>query len=65
MSPDIRFREYACLCMKWADEASTEEDRLALLALARDWAIAALIEKKERAPARKVPARSERPLLLR
>jgi hypothetical protein len=45
------FREFARECTKWADEATTDEDRKSLLDLASDWIFAAIavdrIEKQE------------------
>jgi hypothetical protein len=36
------FRQYAQECLRWADEAKTEEERAAFLDMARDWALAAM-----------------------
>jgi hypothetical protein len=35
-------KQYAKECLRWAAEAETEEDRKALLDLARDWTLAAV-----------------------
>ena len=36
------YRQFANECLRWAAEAETEEDRNALLELARDWTVAYL-----------------------
>jgi hypothetical protein len=36
------YKQYAQECLRWAAEAKTEEDRKALLDLARDWTLAAM-----------------------
>jgi hypothetical protein len=37
-----QYRQYAKECVRWAAEAETEENRKALLELARDWTLAAM-----------------------
>jgi hypothetical protein len=35
------FRDYAKECLKWADEAKTDDQRQSFLDMARDWTLAA------------------------
>jgi hypothetical protein len=42
MATAKEYRQYAQECLRWAGEADTEQDRAALLELARDWALAAM-----------------------
>ena len=42
MTTVSEYKQYAKECLRWADEAETEEDRKALLDLARDWTLAAM-----------------------
>jgi hypothetical protein len=37
-----QYRQYAGECLRWAAEAKTEEERKPFLAMANDWAKAAL-----------------------
>jgi hypothetical protein len=41
MATAKEYRKFAEECLRWADEADTEQDRTALLELARDWTLAA------------------------
>jgi hypothetical protein len=41
MATVSQYKQYAKECVRWAAEASTEEDRKAFLDLARDWTLAA------------------------
>ena len=42
MATVSEYKQYAQECLRWAAEAKTEEDRQALLDLARDWTLAAM-----------------------
>jgi hypothetical protein len=47
------YRPFARQCAEWATQTDTDQDRNALLDLARDWTFAALVldqEAKEHAP---------------
>lgn len=59
MATVSEYRQYAEECLRWAAEAETEEDRNALLDLARDWTLAAMRLEGVLVP---VDARTEEPL---
>jgi hypothetical protein len=42
MTTADEFTEYAKECLRWADEAATEDERQSFLDMARDWTLAAL-----------------------
>jgi hypothetical protein len=42
MATAKEYRQFAVECLRWATEADTEQDRAALLELARDWTMAAM-----------------------
>jgi hypothetical protein len=42
MATADEYRQFAKECLKWAEEAATEQDRAAFLELARDWTVAAM-----------------------
>jgi hypothetical protein len=42
MTTADEFREYAKECLRWADEAETDEQRQSFLDMARDWTLAAM-----------------------
>jgi hypothetical protein len=42
MTTAKEYRQFAEECLRWAEEADTEQDRAALLELARDWTMAAM-----------------------
>ena len=42
MATADEFREYAKECLRWADEAETDDQRQSFLDMARDWTLAAL-----------------------
>lgn len=42
MATVSEYKQYANECLRWATEAKTEEDRKALLDLARYWTLAAI-----------------------
>jgi hypothetical protein len=42
MTTADEFNEYAKECLRWADEAATDDERQSFLDMARDWTLAAL-----------------------
>jgi hypothetical protein len=42
MTTAQEYRKFADECLRWADEAETEEFRNAFIQMARDWTLAAL-----------------------
>jgi hypothetical protein len=49
MTTSREYRQFARQCTKWADEATTDEDRKSLLDLASDWIFAAIaVDRFER-----------------
>ena len=42
MATVSEYKQFAKECLRWAAEATTEEDRKAFLDLARDWTLAAV-----------------------
>jgi len=42
MTTAQEYRNFADECLRWADEAETEEFRNAFMQMARDWTLAAL-----------------------
>ncbi|MGB6539844.1 MAG: hypothetical protein WBF03_03085 [Xanthobacteraceae bacterium] len=42
MATVSEYKQFAKECLRWAAEATTEEDRKAFLDLARDWTLAAM-----------------------
>ena len=42
MATVSQYEQFAKECLRWAGEATTEEDRKAFLDLARDWTLAAM-----------------------
>jgi hypothetical protein len=42
MTTADEFSEYAKECLRWADEATTDDERQSFLDMARDWTLAAL-----------------------
>jgi hypothetical protein len=42
MTTAQEYRKFADECLRWADEAATEEFRNAFIQMARDWTLAAL-----------------------
>ena len=42
MTTADEYREYAIECLRWAEEAETNEQRQSFLDMARDWTLAAL-----------------------
>ena len=42
MTTAPEFRKFADECLRWADEAETDDDRQSFLDMARDWTLAAL-----------------------
>jgi hypothetical protein len=47
MTTANEYRKFAAECLRWADEADTEQDCAAFIELARDWTVAA--QRLERA----------------
>jgi hypothetical protein len=47
-----QYREFAADCLRWATEAELEEDKVALLEMAHDFALAATTIKFGRLPQR-------------
>jgi hypothetical protein len=42
MTTADEYRDYAKECLRWADEAETDEQRQSFVDMARDWTLAAL-----------------------
>jgi hypothetical protein len=42
MTTANEFRDYAKECLRWADQAETDDQRQSFLDMARDWTLAAL-----------------------
>lgn len=42
MTTAKEYRQFAEECLRWAEEADIEQDRAALIELARDWTVAAM-----------------------
>jgi hypothetical protein len=42
MTTADEYRRYALECLRWAEEAETDDQRQSFLSMARDWTLAAL-----------------------
>jgi hypothetical protein len=61
MATAEEYKQFAKECLRWATEAETDDDRNALLEMARDWTLAALRLDGVLVPAMKETEGTRRP----